>query len=1323
MKPVIFLLCLFIVGFAFNGNATNHENLSGVVVLDIIEQNPSCGNSDGSITIIAEGEQGANLMYSIDGGMTFHPSNYFPDLPAGDYLVIVIDENFCSSIPESPQLVNTGVAEIDTLIYECLPGQGNLVNIYSEIISDFAVEYSWEAANGFESDAEDLMGVDPGVYQLIIRTAVGCADTMSIDVPQCCVFDVSCNLIDSIIVNTVDEIGDLPSSFLDSESSTDEADFISLGGFVGDSLCFPLVIEAVEDISGACDGEPFMGVRHFSITDGVETVECTQHILVLDSISIYNGYAPNAAFTVDTINCNQALVDLIILDQSENSIVIFDSDPAIDETGVDIAFSDSGLYNYTLIDTIYNCQIEGVIEVFEDLDQPDINILGSNLGCSITQVTLIAESSVDGLNYEWRANNGTIGNGNSLDVSNAGEYELVVTADNGCSNTASFTVEDESTALNLVLDFTPMLNCDQSVGQAFFLNISEEITVRWEDDQGGILSEDQEFTYTEEGEYFYYITSDDGCNQEGSFLVDSDLALPEADVAPILLDCDNPSETPTVTIVNNVDSFVWLDEQQNEIGTDPSINTDGFYYLAMVGENGCVDTLEIEVIADLDLPSIVLLDRDTLTCLNTEVLLVPEVNEDVAYSWEDPLGNESADEQYLATVGGVYTLSVTTDNGCSSEASVLIEVDTISPIFELEDINLNCNDSVAIFDVALMDEGLNYQWFDQAGNELSQTTTFSTSTEGQYTLEIISPNGCSSTQSANVFVDQDLPQASVDPIFLDCENPSANPALTIINNVEEFVWLNEEKNDIGTQPTIDTEGIYYVALEGANGCVDTLLVQAEADIELPAIELAERDTINCLEAEVLLTPMVNESATYNWVDPSGNESDSEEYLATEGGTYTVWVTGENGCSAEASILIEVDTISPMFTLEDFSLNCQDTIAEYEINLAGEDVSYQWTDSGGVTLSEENTFSTTASGEFNLEVTSSNGCSHTELTTVTVDQELPEGILAVEPKTCMEGSGLLEIDGLDPNIELTWFLEGNVYSNEEEIISPDDGTYELVLLNTNNHCEQMYSAEMFTESFPEAVTFDLEQPSCLEESAILSDIISDGGVGPFNVLLNGQAISSDGLAIQNSGLYALSVIDANGCAFDTSLVVNEVSYLDAYLDTDYLELFTSDTATVHLFTNRNIDEIESIEWQSEVIDLSCDDCFDPLLSNIDEDGFIEVWVTDTLGCEELLEIYIRRLYDPKVMAPNVFSSKANFENQYFNLFTNDEIEKILYLRVYDRAGEKMFENFDMEPNVNYLGWDGTFNNGPAITGVYTWIAELLVIDGSVIVMTGDVTLLR
>ena len=60
--------------------------------------------------------------------------------------------------------------------------------------------------------------------------------------------------------------------------------------------------------------------------------------------------------------------------------------------------------------------------------------------------------------------------------------------------------------------------------------------------------------------------------------------------------------------------------------------------------------------------------------------------------------------------------------------------------------------------------------------------------------------------------------------------------------------------------------------------------------------------------------------------------------------------------------------------------------------------------------------------------------------------------------------------------------------------------------------------------------------------------------------------------------------------------------------------------------------------------------------------------------------------------------------------------------YSRWGSLVYEVNDVAPNDFSSGWNGFFNGKLMNPGVYVWVAELEYLDGEVIQLTGDVTIM-
>ena len=97
--------------------------------------------------------------------------------------------------------------------------------------------------------------------------------------------------------------------------------------------------------------------------------------------------------------------------------------------------------------------------------------------------------------------------------------------------------------------------------------------------------------------------------------------------------------------------------------------------------------------------------------------------------------------------------------------------------------------------------------------------------------------------------------------------------------------------------------------------------------------------------------------------------------------------------------------------------------------------------------------------------------------------------------------------------------------------------------------------------------------------------------------------------------------------------------------------------------------------------------------------------------------------PSVYIPNVFDPSGNGENDHFTVYAGYGVQEVDLLQVYDRWGELVFENQHFAPSGFENGWNGKVHGKPAATGVYVYVCRVLLLDGTMRFLKGDVTVVR
>lgn len=139
-------------------------------------------------------------------------------------------------------------------------------------------------------------------------------------------------------------------------------------------------------------------------------------------------------------------------------------------------------------------------------------------------------------------------------------------------------------------------------------------------------------------------------------------------------------------------------------------------------------------------------------------------------------------------------------------------------------------------------------------------------------------------------------------------------------------------------------------------------------------------------------------------------------------------------------------------------------------------------------------------------------------------------------------------------------------------------------------------------------------------------------------------------------------------------------------------------------------------------LSCDDCRRPWARPFETTRYT-LTVTDQNGCDASDEMLLTVLLNRVIFIPNAFSPNGDGINDVFLVFAGGNVARVRSFQLFDRWGEKIFEDFNFPPNDPEHGWDGFFKGKILDPAVFVYKAEVEYVDGAVEVFQGDVALVR
>ena len=494
-------------------------------------------------------------------------------------------------------------------------------------------------------------------------------------------------------------------------------------------------------------------------------------------------------------------------------------------------------------------------------------------------------------------------------------------------------------------------------------------------------------------------------------------------------------------------------------------------------------------------------------------------------------------------------------------------------------------------------------------------------------------------------------------------------------------------------------------------------------------------TISCEISEIDLVGSASELGSYAWYGPAGNlVSQTIEATAESIGFYTFRVLFDDGCVAEDSVEIIADTDLPIaYLTNDGEITCAKptTILDGSESGSTNEFLFYWYDENDNLVSQDPIFETDVPGVYFLQVEtiSSNCKSAREPVLVIANINTPTAIIYAVPDSvidCVIKTITLATDQ-EENVNYTWFVNGQPFENVLELEVTETGTYGLVAVDTLTGC--IGDADIIISSLVGYPNINLQAPEMLdcdsEEISIIATSIHTGD--NFNSYWQDANLDTilkdeDELMVFQPGLYLYTLIDNdNGCENTDSIIIELIENDVEIITTPEITYINGQSVTLTATVNLNTSEIQSILWTPNE-NMSCATCLTTQVTD-PTDSLYVITITDIYGCVDTAQVRLDGRDRPEIYIPNVFNPNSNTGNNKFIIYGNTEVESILNLKVFDRWGNLVYFSQTMEINNSSSGWDGTYNGQDVEQGVYVYLLEALLGDGSVEVYHGDLTVVR
>ena len=233
--------------------------------------------------------------------------------------------------------------------------------------------------------------------------------------------------------------------------------------------------------------------------------------------------------------------------------------------------------------------------------------------------------------------------------------------------------------------------------------------------------------------------------------------------------------------------------------------------------------------------------------------------------------------------------------------------------------------------------------------------------------------------------------------------------------------------------------------------------------------------------------------------------------------------------------------------------------------------------------------------------------------------------------------------------------------------------------------------------------------------LISDLLTSSS--EYQIFLEDVLVTEMIISDLAAGEYQFALEDANGCSFDTLIMISEPEAISLESAQNNTTINEGGSVLLELGTNLSPQDIDSVIWEPGI---DCDDCLEYLVEDLSDDLNYQITIVDVNGCESVLDLFVLKNTELQVYLPNTISMDEG--NRMFFVNTSHRDLMVDEMTIYDRWGSKVFAKNNFPANDAQYGWDGTYKNELLPVGVYTYLIKATHKDEE-IKFVGDVTLLR
>lgn len=747
-------------------------------------------------------------------------------------------------------------------------------------------------------------------------------------------------------------------------------------------------------------------------------------------------------------------------------------------------------------------------------------------GSSTASVYTSTKGGTPNYTYAW---SNSSSNDDLIGV-NAGTYRVTVTDAKGCKDSTTVTVGQSPKLFVSLASFTNV-SCNGGLDGTIDITVGGgtlPYTFTWSNNET-----DEDLVGIPGGTYTVTVTDANGCMETFTQAITEPTSLGVSLSSNNIICNGAKNGNITTTVVGGTTPYRYF-WNTGDTTADLSGVGGGVYTVIVTDANNCSTSGTIT----LTEPPVYSLTLDV-----TDVLCNGDATGEItanagggtppySYNWSNNGGNI---QTITGLTAGLYAVTVTDVNGCSSSSSAVVN----------EPAALVINSSVTDVSCAGHDNGsvdisvgggvfpYTYAWSNNSSNQ-----DLTNVPGGSYDVTVTDKNSC--TISETFVISEPTPISisfsKTDLLCFGAKSGSATATVSGGTAPFNYLWSNFS----GTNAINNVSGgTYVLVVTDAKGCQGRDSVDIYEPTQL--VLSATIRQITCYNSSDGMVDLTVTGGTPNYSYDWSNNETTQDITGLDQGTYVVEVTDRNGCTATDQYTI-VNPSPIIITKFVTTATCSgDNDGKIDLIPSGgvPPFTFSWSDSTNTTISTSEDLFNIGAGTYVVTITDSRGCTLIDTSNVGEPQPLfTTGF--VKDVTCNGyADGFLDITAYGGTLPY-YFLWSKDAIVTEDIGSLEGGTY-YVTVTDGNGCT--VSGTYFVYEPDELqLSFTSTNVTCPgDASGSISPIVT-GGNYPYVYTwsnFSGDSVQSG----VGAGTYILSVEDFKACKVRDSIRITEPQPFD------------------------------------------------------------------------------------------------------------------------------------------------------------------------------------